>query len=254
MTVRSTGVHITVTKTKKHVNHRLVRTTLTLRNIRLNTTLRHRKSSLLNDSTNRLTNTKGANIAIRDDLSTMGSSFSIFVSFAHPRNALGRLTFYHRRNGKVIVNAAKFSRTNGRTVHSTTTSVTVIFTTGFDINIGIVLGLLRGTTGIVNSCASVRVVRTRRERGISTPSNATLTVKRTVTRTLSGSLGSYTICDHRNRANRHIPNAVNFTAIHTNSVINRRATVFTSVNRHLRVARGTSDHVAFTGNTMESTL
>lgn len=246
-------VGINIVNTNKHVKHVLVRTMRSGSRATLGTTVRHRNSDLINTSTNRITTVNHLSMRVISSLGAIVGSVSILVSFDLPSTARRGVRVYTTRGITVIVNAAKFGRRRRGILTGTDRRITVICTNGCSANIGLSLGLLNVTTGTFNASTSMRIVRTRRGRGVSTPSNATCVVTRTITRTHKRGLGSITICNHRKRANRHRTNDVNVRTVQNNRVVNSRAIVFVTSNRIIRVARHTHTHVAFTTNTMHTT-
>lgn len=181
----------------------------------------------------------------------VGRRTSIVVSFSGP-TLLGSLLRCSTTGGvPIIVTAAKFSSSRGGRVRGTTARGNIFFACGVDLKVGLLTALTGGTISILKGSFSVRVVRGRRGRGVSTPDNATLVLTSTVYRRVSGPVGCR--CSERDGHRGHDGGRVNVRTIHNNAVINRRRVVFTNESRVVALSRSTEDGRVFTINTIGTT-
>lgn len=178
-------------------------------------------------------------------------SMSMIVSFSGTKTISRLLSCYIGGDLPIILYAAKLSsrRLGGMSRYSR--GVTILGSTGVSVKVGLLLGLLGSTTGMLTPTnCSVRLIRGRRGRGLSTPDKATLTLTSSVGRTVKGRCRC--MCSEDRIEGGQSTGRVNVSTIHTKAVMKRRRIVFTKASRIVRFGRATCSEDMFTGNTIRT--
>lgn len=177
---------------------------------------------------------------------------STLVSFSSTGTASTLLTCYRGHGLPIMLYAANLDRRRLTGIRRASGGITILGSTGVSLKVGALVGLLRSTTGILTATKfSVRVIRGRRELGLSTPDKATLTLTSDVGRTVSGRCRC--VCSHDREHRVQSSGRVNVSTIHNKAVMKRRRIVFTNPSRIVRFGRATCSGTMFKGNTIRTT-